>query len=88
MRRTVQRYSDGIARCAAAMRRWRAGWYPTCAISGAINSPDAIRTVVIDGALQHNGMVSFKTALKLEEVEHVRQYVIKRANEDKKLVMK
>ncbi len=63
------------------MRRWRAGWYPTCAISGAINSPDAIRTVVIDGALQHNGMVSFKTALKPEEVEDVRRYVIKRANE-------
>ena len=44
--------------------------------------------MVIDGALQHNGMVSFKTALELEDVEDVRQYVLKRANEDKKLGMK
>ncbi|WP_295633876.1 PQQ-dependent dehydrogenase, methanol/ethanol family [Novosphingobium sp.] len=64
------------------------GLVPDLRHSGAINSPDAIRSVVIDGALQHNGMVSFKTALKPEDVEDVRQYVIKRANEDKKLGMK
>ena len=64
------------------------GLVPDLRHSGTINSPDAIRSVVIDGALQHNGMVSFKTALKPEDVEDVRQYVIKRANEDKKLGMK
>jgi alcohol dehydrogenase (cytochrome c)/quinohemoprotein ethanol dehydrogenase len=64
------------------------GLVPDLRHSGAINSPDAIRAVVIGGALQHNGMVSFKTALKPEDVEDVRQYVIKRANEDKKLGMK
>ena len=64
------------------------GLVPDLRHSGVINSADAIRSVVIDGALQHNGMVSFKTALKPEDVEDVRQYVIKRANEDKKLGMK
>lgn len=64
------------------------GLVPDLRHSGAINSPDAIRAVVIEGALQHNGMVSFKSALKPEDVEDVRQYVIMRANEDKKLGMK
>ncbi len=53
--------------------------------SAAINSTEAIKAVVIDGALQHNGMVSFKVALKPEDAEAIRQYLIKRANEDKAL---
>lgn len=53
--------------------------------SGAINSADAVRSIAIDGALKHNGMVSFSSALKPEDVEAIRQYVIKRANEDKAL---
>jgi len=64
------------------------GLVPDLRHSGAINSPDAIRAVVIDGGLHDRGMVSFKSALKPEDVEDVRQYVIKRANEDKKLGMK
>ena len=39
----------------------------------------------IDGALQHNGMVSFATALRPADAEAIRQYLIKRANEDKAL---
>ena len=53
--------------------------------SAALNAPEAIRSVVIDGALQHNGMVSFKSALKPEDADNIRQYLIKRANEDKAL---
>ncbi len=53
--------------------------------SGAIGDAEVIRSVVIDGALKHNGMVSFKAALKPEDAEAIRQYVIKRANEDKAL---
>lgn len=64
------------------------GLVPDLRHSGAINSAEAIRAIAIDGALQHQGMVSFKVALKPEDVEAVRQYVIKRANEDKKLGMK
>ncbi|HNJ48859.1 MAG TPA: cytochrome c, partial [Novosphingobium sp.] len=54
-----------------------------------INAPDGIRTVVIDGVLMQGehpkGMVSFKSALRPEDVEDIRQYLIKRANEDKAL---
>ncbi len=53
--------------------------------SGMIGSAEAIKAVVIDGQLQHNGMVSFKSALKAEDAEAIRQYIIKRANEDKAL---
>ena len=45
--------------------------------------------VVIDGVLMHGdnpkGMVSFKSALSPDDVENIRQYLIKRANEDKAL---
>ena len=53
--------------------------------SGALNSADAVKSIAIDGALKHNGMVSFSSALKPEDIEAIRQYVIKRANEDKAL---
>jgi alcohol dehydrogenase (cytochrome c)/quinohemoprotein ethanol dehydrogenase len=53
--------------------------------SAALNSADAVRSVVIDGVLHQNGMVSFKAALTPDDAEAVRQYVIKRANEDKAL---
>ncbi len=53
--------------------------------SGVIASAEAIRAVVIDGALEHNGMVSFARAIKPEGAEAIRQYIIKRANEDKAL---
>jgi alcohol dehydrogenase (cytochrome c)/quinohemoprotein ethanol dehydrogenase len=61
------------------------GLVPDLRHSGAIGSADAVRSVVIDGALQHQGMVSFRAALKPEDVENIRQYLIKRANEDKAL---
>ncbi len=53
--------------------------------SGAISDPKVIESVVIGGALQHNGMVSFKAALSPADAEAIRQYLIKRANEDKAL---
>ena len=52
-----------------------------------INAPEGIRSVVIDGVLMQaehpKGMVSFKSVFKPEDVEDIRQYLIKRANEDK-----
>jgi alcohol dehydrogenase (cytochrome c)/quinohemoprotein ethanol dehydrogenase len=58
---------------------------PDLRYSGAINSPDAVKAIVVDGALAHNGMVSFKVAVGPEDAEAIRQYVLKRANEDKAL---
>jgi len=53
--------------------------------SGAIASEEAIREIVVGGALKHNGMVSFKRVITDEDAEAIRQYLIKRANEDKAL---
>ena len=61
------------------------GLNPDLRHSGAINDGNAITAIVMEGALKHNGMVSFKSALKPEDVEAIRQYLIKRANEDKAL---
>ncbi|MES2303283.1 MAG: PQQ-dependent dehydrogenase, methanol/ethanol family [Pseudomonadota bacterium] len=61
------------------------GVNPDLRHSAALNAPEAIRSIVIDGALQHNGMVSFKSALKPEDADNIRHYLIKRANEDKAL---
>lgn len=61
------------------------GLNPDLRHSAALNASEAIRSVVIDGALQHNGMVSFKSALKPEDADNIRHYLIKRANEDKAL---
>lgn len=57
--------------------------------SAYINAPEGIRAVVLDGVLMKSehpkGMVSFKSVFKPEDVEDIRQYLIKRANEDKAL---
>jgi alcohol dehydrogenase (cytochrome c)/quinohemoprotein ethanol dehydrogenase len=61
------------------------GVNPDLRHSGAINAAETVRMIVIDGALHENGMVSFKSVLKPEDAEAIRQYLISRANEDKKL---
>jgi quinohemoprotein ethanol dehydrogenase len=53
--------------------------------SGALGSAETMKAVVIDGALSHNGMVSFAKALRPADAEALRHYLIKRANEDKAL---
>jgi alcohol dehydrogenase (cytochrome c)/quinohemoprotein ethanol dehydrogenase len=58
---------------------------PDLRYSNVINSKDAVRAVVVDGVLHEKGMVSFKVALTPDDAEAIRQYVIKRANEDKAL---
>jgi len=51
--------------------------------SGALDNRQAWQQIVHDGALSANGMASFEGSLSPEQVEAVRAYVIKRANEDK-----
>lgn len=51
--------------------------------SGTLGNAQAWRAVVHEGILKDRGMVSFATSLSVEEVDAVRAYVIKRANEDK-----
>ncbi|MEO5598193.1 MAG: PQQ-dependent dehydrogenase, methanol/ethanol family [Novosphingobium sp.] len=65
------------------------GLNPDLRHSPYIGAPEGIKAVVIDGALMYGdsakGMVSFRTALRPEDAEAIRQYLIKRANEDKAL---
>jgi alcohol dehydrogenase (cytochrome c)/quinohemoprotein ethanol dehydrogenase len=61
------------------------GLVPDLRHSGAINSAATMKGIVVDGALQHRGMVSFGVALDEAAVESIRHYVIQRANEDKAL---
>jgi alcohol dehydrogenase (cytochrome c)/quinohemoprotein ethanol dehydrogenase len=53
--------------------------------SAMLNDSNAMKAVVVDGILSHNGMVSFKAALAADDAESIRQYLIKRANEDRAL---
>lgn len=61
------------------------GLVPDLRRSPALGFADTMKAVVIDGALKHNGMVSFASAVKPADAEAIRQYLIKRANEDKAL---
>lgn len=53
--------------------------------AGSLESAAAWSAVVHDGALKSNGMASFAGSLSKSEIEAIRAYVIKRANEDKTL---
>ncbi|WP_428334801.1 PQQ-dependent dehydrogenase, methanol/ethanol family [Novosphingobium sp.] len=56
--------------------------------SGVINDAALWQQVVHDGALKVNGMVGFASVMSAPDIETVRQYVIKRANEDKALELR
>ena len=53
--------------------------------SVALNNPKLWQQIVHDGLLKDNGMVAWKDQFSAAQIENIRQYVIKRANEDKAL---
>jgi alcohol dehydrogenase (cytochrome c)/quinohemoprotein ethanol dehydrogenase len=53
--------------------------------SPALNNPDLWKQIVLDGAMKDRGMVGWSANFTPEQVENIRLYVIKRANEDKAL---
>lgn len=53
--------------------------------SVALGNPKLWQQIVHDGLLQQNGMVAWKDQFKPDQIEAIRLYVIKRANEDKAL---
>ena len=61
------------------------GLNPDLRHSGAITSAEAMREIVIGGALAHRGMVSYADDMGNDDAEAIRQYLIFRANEDKAL---
>jgi quinohemoprotein ethanol dehydrogenase len=57
------------------------GMFPDLRFAGAIHSAEAFKAIVIEGALAANGMVSFAKALKPDEPEAIRAYIVSRAIE-------
>jgi quinohemoprotein ethanol dehydrogenase len=55
------------------------GLFPDLRYSPMINSAAAFRSVVLDGILQAQGMVSFKERFGTEEAEDLRAYITQRA---------
>jgi alcohol dehydrogenase (cytochrome c)/quinohemoprotein ethanol dehydrogenase len=48
-------------------------------------SADGWQKIVHDGALKANGMVGWSNVMSAGDIDAIRHYVIKRANEDKDL---
>jgi quinohemoprotein ethanol dehydrogenase len=59
------------------------GTNPDLRHSATLNDGNAFRIILIDGVLSQAGMVSFKSVLSDKDAEAIRQYLIKRANEDR-----
>jgi len=61
------------------------GLVPDLRHSAAINSPQLWQQIVHDGILKERGMVAWSANMTPAQIENIRLYVIKRANEDKAL---
>jgi quinohemoprotein ethanol dehydrogenase len=61
------------------------GLNPDVRHSSMINKSDDFNTIVLEGALKHNGMVAFSPQITPQAAENIRHYIISRAIEDKKL---
>ncbi|MEN9705110.1 MAG: hypothetical protein RLZZ393_989 [Pseudomonadota bacterium] len=59
------------------------GLFPDLRMSAMLNTADAFRTVVIDGALEGRGMVSFRNRLTPQDAEAIRAFLVKRAIDGK-----
>jgi quinohemoprotein ethanol dehydrogenase len=57
--------------------------FPDLRYAGALWASDAFKAIVIDGALEADGMVSFRKMLTLQDAEAIRAYVVHIANESK-----
>lgn len=64
------------------------GLNPDLRHSAALSQPKLWQDIVHDGILKSNGMVGWSKNFSPDQIEAIRQYVIKRANEDKKLASK
>lgn len=61
------------------------GLNPDLRHSASLSNPKLWQQIVHDGLLSENGMVGWSKDYKPDQIENIRQYVIKRANEDKAL---
>ena len=63
-----------------ARARSISAFFPICATARRCESAEAWRIVVLDGALEDNGMASFATVLDAEAAEAIRAFVIAQAH--------
>ena len=61
------------------------GLNPDLRHSASLNNPQLWQDIVHDGVLSNNGMVGWSKNFNREQIETIRHYIIKRANEDKVL---
>jgi alcohol dehydrogenase (cytochrome c)/quinohemoprotein ethanol dehydrogenase len=57
--------------------------FPDLRYSPMLAAKESFAAVVLDGALQANGMASFKSVLNADQAESIRAYMIERANQAK-----
>ena len=74
-------FADNCGSC-HGMGGWSAGIIPDLRRSGALGSSEAWKAIVIDGALQDRGMISFKDYLSSADAETIRVFL---AGESKKI---
>ena len=77
-------YNEHCASCHGNNMQRVTSLFPDLRYAGALWGADAFKSIVIDGALQPNGMVSFKKVLSAQDAEAIRSYVVHLANEAKK----
>jgi alcohol dehydrogenase (cytochrome c)/quinohemoprotein ethanol dehydrogenase len=77
-------YTEHCASCHGNNTARVSSLFPDLRYAGPLWSSDAFKAVVIDGALQANGMVSFQKVLTPEDAEAIRAYVVHIANDLKK----
>ena len=58
---------------------------PDLRYSAVLNSPQLWQQIVHDGLLKDRGMVAWSANMTPAQIENIRLYVIKRANEDRAL---
>jgi PQQ-dependent dehydrogenase (methanol/ethanol family) len=71
-------YSDNCTMCHDTSYGNR-GLFPDLRYSPMINTPEGFRAVVLEGALEPRGMVSFRQRFGAEEAEALRAYITQRA---------
>jgi hypothetical protein len=77
-----QHYNANCASCHGNSGRV-SSLFPDLRYAAALNSPELFQAIVIDGALQNNGMVSFRDQLTPDQADQIRAYVVRLANEAK-----
>jgi len=73
-------YTANCASCHGAGVGRVSSIFPDLRYAAALNVDALFKAIVIDGALQNNGMVSFAEQLTPEDAEAIRAYVVSLAN--------